>query len=105
MGCGNPFFYKVSAEGDKKHLRIKLAEEVSFLNKAAIQVMLTNIPEGTDVIIDGTNARFIDQDVLETIFNFKHNAFTKGIHVSLENIQDNYVVPKMNPNIIQEINN
>lgn len=101
----NPFFYKVSAEGDKKHIRIKLAEEVSFLNKAAIQVMLTNIPKGTDVIIDGTNARFIDPDVLETIFNYKHNAFTKGIHVSLENIKQNYVVPKMNPNIIQEINN
>jgi MFS superfamily sulfate permease-like transporter len=72
-----------------------LAEEVSFLNKAAIQVTLTNIPKETEVIIDGSASRYIDPDVLEIIHNFKHNAYTKGIIVSLEHIKDRYNVPKM----------
>ncbi|TKC07236.1 SulP family inorganic anion transporter [Pedobacter frigoris] len=101
----NPYFYKIQEEGDKKHLRIRLAEEVSFLNKAAIQVVLNKIPKETDVIIDGTNSRYIDPDVLETIFNYKHNAYTKGIIVTLENIKKHYTVPKLNNKVIEEINN
>jgi SulP family sulfate permease len=101
----NSFFYKITEEGNKKNIRIKLAEEVSFLNKAAIQVMLTSIPKETNVIIDGSNARYIDPDVLETIYNYKHNAYTKGIIVTLENIKKNYVVPKIDTRSLQEINN
>lgn len=101
----NSYFYKIQEEGDKKNIRIKLAEEVSFLNKAAIQVLLTGIPKETNVIIDGSNSRFIDPDVLETIYNYKHNAYTKGIIVTLENIKKHYSVPKLNTKIAEEINN
>ncbi|RZM28941.1 MAG: SulP family inorganic anion transporter [Pedobacter sp.] len=102
----NPFFYRITEEGNKKNLRITLAQEVSFLNKAAIQVVLTKIPSETNVIIDGSNARYIDPDVLETIFNFKHNAYTKGVIVTLEHIQERYMVPKLNTKLIEEtINN
>lgn len=92
----NPYFYKILKEGDQKNIRIKLAEEVSFLNKASIQVLLTGIPKETNVIIDGSNSRFIDPDVLEIIYNFKHNAYTKGIVVTLESIKKHYTVPKLN---------
>jgi len=101
----NPFFYKIQEEGNKKNLRIKLAEEVSFLNKAAIQVVLNKIPKETNVIIDGSNSRYIDPDVLETIFNYKHNAYTKGIIVTLENIKNHYTVPKLDSKPIETINN
>jgi MFS superfamily sulfate permease-like transporter len=100
----NPFFYKIQEEGNKKNIRIKLAEEVSFLNKAAIQVLLTGIPKETNVIIDGSNSRFIDPDVLETIFNYKHHAYTKGIIVTLDNIKSHYAVPKLKTKIVEEIN-
>jgi len=100
----NPFFYRIQEEGDKKNLRIKLAEEVSFLNKAAIQVVLNNIPKETNVVIDGNNSRYIDPDVLETIFNFQRHAYTKGILVTLENIKKQYFVPKLTDQIIQDIN-
>ena len=101
----NPFFYKVQEEGNKKNIRIKLAEEVSFFNKASIQVLLTSIPQETNVIIDGSNSRYIDPDVLETIFNYKHNAYTKGIIVTLEHIKSQYTVPKLNTKITEEIKN
>lgn len=99
----NPYFYHIESNGRKKFIRIRLAEEVSFLNKATIQVTLTNIPKETEVIIDGTNSRYIDPDVLEIIHNFKHNAYTKGIIVQLEHIKERYDVPKMKE-LIHELN-
>jgi len=99
----NPYFYQITKNGDKKIIRIKLAEEVSFLNKAAIQITLTSLPSGTDVIIDGSNSRYIDPDVLEIIHNYKHNAYTKGIVVQLLEMKEKYDVPPLkelmyNPN-------
>lgn len=90
----NSYFYQIESNGRKKIIRIRLAEEVSFLNKAAIQVTLTNLPKETEVTIDGSTSRYIDPDVLEIIHNFKHNAYTKGIIVKLENIKDRYDLPK-----------
>ena len=99
----NPFFYKIQEEGNQKNLRIKLSEEVSFLNKAAIQVVLNKIPQETNVIIDGSNSRYIHPDVLETIFNYKHNAYTKGIVVTLVAIKEHYIVPRITDKIIEDI--
>lgn len=101
----NPYFYKMDKANDKKNIKITLAEEVSFLNKAAIQVLLTDIPKETNVIIDGTNSRYIDPDVLEVINNYKHNAYTKGIIVTLVEIRKNYNVTKVNNKLTEEINN
>ncbi|SDE31297.1 sulfate permease, SulP family [Mucilaginibacter pineti] len=99
----NPYFYQIIKNGDKKVINIKLAEEVSFLNKAAIQITLTSLPKESDVVIDGSNSRYIDPDVLEIIHNYKHNAYTKGIIVQLLNVKDKYDVPPLkelmyNPN-------
>ena len=97
----NPYFYKIERNGDKKLIRIKLAEEVSFLNKGAIQYTLTHLPKESDVIIDGTNSRYIDLDVLEIIHNFKHYAYTKAIIVQLVNIKDRYEVPPLKEMILK----
>lgn len=91
----NPYFYKIERNGDKKRITISLAQEVSFLNKAAIQYTLTHLPAESDVIIDGTDARYIDKDVLEIIDNFKHNAYTKGTIVKLVNIREHYEIPPL----------
>lgn len=91
----NPYFYKIEPNGDKKVITIKLAQEVSFLNKAAIQYALTNLPYESDVIIDGSESMYIDRDVLEIIENFKHNAYTKATIVQLVNIRDHYDVPPL----------
>jgi MFS superfamily sulfate permease-like transporter len=91
----NPYFYHISSRGGKDTITIKLAEEVSFLNKAAIQVTLTGLPKGSDVVIDGSNSRYIDPDVLEIINNYRHNAYTKGIVVQLKDIKERYDVPPL----------
>jgi len=91
----NPYFYHIEKNGDKKVIRICLAEEVSFLNKAAIQVTLTNLPAESTVVVDGSGSRYIDPDVLEIIHNFKHNAYTKGTIVQLKDVRKTYDVPKL----------
>lgn len=91
----NPYFYTIGRNGDKKLITLKLSEEVSFLNKAAISYTLNHLPPNTDVIIDGTNSRYIDHDVVEIIHNFRHNAFSKGIIVQLLNIKSHYNIPRL----------
>lgn len=95
----NPYFYRLEQNGDKKVINMKLAEEVSFLNKAAIQYTLTHSSPNTKIIIDGTNSRFIDYDVLEVIHNFRENAHTRGIEVELLNIKKSYHLPKLNEQV------
>ncbi|HEY1005776.1 MAG TPA: SulP family inorganic anion transporter [Sphingobacteriaceae bacterium] len=91
----NPYFYQIERNGNQKVIRIRLAEEVSFLNKAAIQYTLTHLPNESTVIIDGRRSRYIDQDVLEIIRNFKHHAHTRGIIVLLEEVKESYQVPRL----------
>ncbi|TWR29365.1 SulP family inorganic anion transporter [Mucilaginibacter pallidiroseus] len=90
----NPYFYEITTNGNRKTINLKLAEEVSFLNKASIQATLADLPQGITVVIDGSNSRYIDPDVLEIIHNYRRNAFTKGIVVELHDIRERYEMPK-----------
>lgn len=98
----NPYFYKLEKDGKQKTLRLKLSEEVSFLNKGAILYTLTHIPKGAKVVIDGSNSKYIDRDVLEIIENFHEHAHAKQIDVELVNIHPKYELPKLQDLIIQQ---
>lgn len=95
----NPYFYHIEKQGDRKVIRLKMAEEVSFLNKAAIQYSLNQIPNESTVIIDGSNSRYIDPDVLEIMHNYKHHAFSKGIIVQFHEVKKSYVMPRLKETI------
>ncbi len=56
-------------EGDL--ILIHLAQEVSFLNKAAIKTTLNEIPEDSKVVIDASDTVYITHDVLDLIREFK----------------------------------
>lgn len=56
-------------DGDIIH--IDLAQEVSFLNKAAIKQTLASIPENSKVIINASDTVYIAHDVLDLIKEFK----------------------------------
>ncbi|WP_053404543.1 SulP family inorganic anion transporter [Persicobacter sp. CCB-QB2] len=64
-------------------IRIHLAEEVSFLNKAPILRSLKHLPDDSTVIIDASKTKSIHPDVLEIIDDFEDNAKTRGITVAL----------------------
>lgn len=80
------FYHKEEKDGIDKII-IQLAEDVSFLNKGSIALTLEELPEGSNVIIDGSKSRNIDMDVLEIIHDFKNNtAKLKKINMDLKNI-------------------
>lgn len=77
------------AEGDVIH--IDLAQEVSFLNKAAIKSTLNDIPEKSKVIIDATETVYIAHDILDLIHEFKTTrAIDKKINVKLKGFKKAY---------------
>ncbi|WP_310380173.1 SulP family inorganic anion transporter [Flavobacterium sp.] len=76
-------------EGDVIH--IDLAQEVSFLNKAAIKTTLTSIPENSNVIINAAETVYIAHDVLDLIKEFKKNrAKDENIKVKLVGFKKEY---------------
>ncbi|MBL0013149.1 MAG: SulP family inorganic anion transporter [Flavobacterium sp.] len=76
-------------EGDVIH--IDLAQEVSFLNKAAIKATLASIPEDSKVIINAAETVYIAHDVLDLIKEFrKIIAKEKNIKVNLVGFKKEY---------------
>ncbi|KAB1232104.1 SulP family inorganic anion transporter [Chryseobacterium viscerum] len=72
-------------------INIKLAEEVSFLNKAAIKKTLKNIKPNSTVIIDARNTSYIATDVLEMIQDFANiRAKEQDINVELLGFKTSY---------------
>ncbi|MEZ4925726.1 MAG: SulP family inorganic anion transporter [Saprospiraceae bacterium] len=84
------FFHKEEYhEGDL--ITIKLSQEVSFLNKAAIKLTMDHLPENSKVIFDASDTAYIDFDVLESIKEFtKEKAPGMGIKVTLKGFKDKY---------------
>ena len=76
-------------DGDVIH--IDLAQEVSFLNKAAIKQTLSNIPENSKVIINAADTVYIAHDVLDLIKEFKKIRAKEGnIKVKLIGFKEAY---------------
>lgn len=78
------YFFKRETYHDGDVIHIDLAQEVSFLNKAAIKMTLQNLPENSKVIIDASNSIYIAHDVLDLIREFKeYGAVSKNIDFGL----------------------
>lgn len=74
-------------------IKIRLAEEVSFLNKGSIRETLDSLPENSKVIIDASNTEYIDFDVLELIKEFRDiKAPIKNIDATLEGFHGKYAI-------------
>ncbi|MES2410825.1 MAG: SulP family inorganic anion transporter [Bacteroidota bacterium] len=77
------------ADGDVIH--IDLAQEVSFLNKAAIKSTLMAIPENSRVIINAHDTVYIAHDILDLLREFKTTrAIDENIKVKLKGFKKAY---------------
>ncbi len=75
--------------GDVIH--IELANQESFLNRAALSQVLAEVPRHGRVLLDAQNTDYIDPDVLDLIRDFKEQAGpARGIDVSLIGFLDEY---------------
>ncbi|WP_432671027.1 SulP family inorganic anion transporter [Flavobacterium sp. SM2513] len=82
-------------EGDV--IRIDLAQEVSFLNKAAIKSTLISIPENSRVVINAEDTVYIAHDVLDLIQDFATvRASEENIKVKLKGFKKAYELDDIN---------
>ena len=69
---------------DNNNYLIRLRKDISFFSKARLKIIFENIPQDAAVIIDLTKAEFIDKDIIDTINEFKTNAITKNIILTIK---------------------
>jgi len=81
-----PYYFDPAKHNGDGTIEIKLSEHVSFINKASILHTLKSVPEKSKIVIDATNAKTIDNDVLELIDDFKENAKFNNIDLELINV-------------------
>ena len=85
------YSFKKESLHDGDVITIKLAQEVSFLNKAAIKSTLADLPDNSIVIIDATNTKYIDFDVVEMLKDFRNvTAVDKEIKLTLKGFKEQY---------------
>ena len=89
----NSYFFHKDKHQEGDTIKIRLAEEVSFLNKASIRMTLDKLPEDSKVIIDASRTDYIDFDVLGLIKEFKFiKAPLKNIECELVGFKDVYQI-------------
>jgi carbonic anhydrase/SulP family sulfate permease len=80
----------------EKHLggevvRVELANQVSFLNRAALARTLDAVPRGGDVLLDARDTDYIDPDVLGLIREYvEETGPARGVKVSLLGFRTRY---------------
>jgi MFS superfamily sulfate permease-like transporter len=86
------YVFRKQEHQEGETVNIDLAQEVSFLNKAAIKQTLAHLPNNSKVVIDAGNTVYIDYDVLQIIKDFTKSAKERKINVKLKNFKRAYKV-------------
>jgi len=74
-------------------LRIELANQVSFLNRPALERALNAVPQGGHVLLDASSTDYIDPDVLDLIDDFRvSGAKAHGVELSLKGFREKYKI-------------
>jgi MFS superfamily sulfate permease-like transporter len=87
----NSYYFHKEDYHEGEIIKIHLSEEVSFLNKASIKLTLDHLPAHSTVLIDASETRYIDFDVLELVREFnKVKAPQKDITCVLWGFREKY---------------
>ncbi len=70
-------------ENGKEVVKMELAEEVTFINKAPISYELNNLPVEAELEIDVTKTKYLDNDIVEIINDFLASSEEKNISTRL----------------------
>jgi len=85
------YFFRKEKHNEGETIHIDLAQEVSFLNKAAIKQTLGALPENSTVVVDAANTVYIDHDVLELLRDFvNYGSKDRNINITLMNFKEAY---------------
>ena len=93
-----PLIKKLERHASGNVIRVELANQVTFFNRAALQSVLYEVPPGGTLLIDASNADYIDPDVIDLLSDFqKTGAPARWVQLSLVGFGTRY------PNLHDEI--
>ncbi len=93
------YHFKKEEYHDGDIIHIDLAQEVSFLNKAAIKETIASIPKNSSVVINASDTVYIAHDVLDLIKEFKSiRAKEEHIKVKLKGFKKEYQLENSDDN-------
>jgi MFS superfamily sulfate permease-like transporter len=72
---------------DGNYRMIRFVSSVSFLHKARLKEAFDTTPSGGHIILDGTRARSVDADIVNTIADFMEVAKTRNVELSIQRSQ------------------
>jgi MFS superfamily sulfate permease-like transporter len=90
MGVGFIFVIRSSVHesivmvNDNNHYLIRFYKDVNFLQKGKLLKLFDQIPSLSNVVIDGSNNVYVDDDISELIGDYLKRAKIKGITVELK---------------------
>lgn len=80
----NSFFLHIDEESLKGNIvRMRLAEEVTFINKGAILKELNKLENDSFLIMDVSKTKYLDSDIIEILDDFKIKAEEKNINIKI----------------------
>ena len=77
------FLHMETTPEGKDHVKMTLAEEVTFFNKGAILKALDVLKEDSFLELDITNTRYLENDIVEILEDFSEKARLRNIEVSI----------------------
>ncbi|MCH4822338.1 SulP family inorganic anion transporter [Gramella lutea] len=80
----NSYFLHIEKQDDGNHtVKMTLAEEVTFINKGAIIKELNKLDENSHLIMDVRKTRYLDNDIIEILDDFKIKAEERNINIKV----------------------
>ena len=84
----NSHFLHIEDKSNGVHkIKMTLAEEVTFFNKGAILKELDNLPRESNLELDVTKTRYLDNDIIEILEDFSEKARQRHIDIKLISIR------------------
>ena len=77
------FLHLEKSENGNKRVKMTLAEEVTFINKGAILKELNKLEDDSFLVMDTRKTRFLDNDIVEILDDFKIKAEEKNINIKI----------------------
>lgn len=81
------FYSAIRVVHDDQDVLFRFTKDLTFIHKIKLRKELSQIPNGSRVLFDGTKAIYIDRDAFEMIQEFVETAANKNIKVELKDIR------------------
>jgi MFS superfamily sulfate permease-like transporter len=98
VGLGFVIYYNfkstISMLRDGQSIYIKFKTDIYFYNRANLVQMLSSLRSGDRVLLDATQANFVDYDIYQTIEEFGKSAPGKNISFEIKDLSKNKIVYK-----------